>query len=449
MNDILDHLKQTLDQLLNPSLDSLVGTSKTNGTLRPCNATETLSKEYGVFKTSFKYESLSVFSIVNRGSRYWRGKAGYELYTSSINFPYMQWHDYDRLPEYTHNANMNWAPRGCYVVESAFKGIPPQFVHVNWDVKLPWFVRNEALLLIVLLIAVAIGVHAGIRDHSSVAGLVVFGLSIGGFAALCGLLKFVVNLRDFFLINFFVRRLIYRYKIEPNIENAPWHELKGFRIFDSKRDEYRYEDPVGPNIPNTIPNKTQIRADFGVGYPEMTVTNGTWPEGTITELHRLLVLHFIERRAYHLEQHCQYKQEIEIRVQISHKANKDNQKAFELLAALDDRSLDQPLPRAKELLIAASLLLIDTHCKWTPSDGYERIPISELKIEMPDEKRERIASAQKPIAEAAAILNDPATPSNDALRGILALVEQTWRDRDLVANFSEERYAAHRTQAAC
>jgi hypothetical protein len=231
----------------------------------------------------------------------WPAKGAIKPIISKRNLPSLLWRDFDYPATEDYNCHMNWAPRACYVLPSNFEDQPLQFVHINWDGRLPWFASN--LIFIYPMFVFAFLAAAAIIISSLSAGrpidhmiahavfalvLPVVFISIFLFGPLF-LIKHFTTLRNFFLIDFFVRRAIWKGKIRPNVICAPWADLEGFEITPVQIDPGESEE-------HRPQNRYQIRASFGIGHERMVISNTTANDLYVQELHRLLQLHFIASR---------------------------------------------------------------------------------------------------------------------------------------------------------
>jgi len=253
---------------------------------------------------------------LNPDCKTWPRKGTFRVERDCDGLPVMYWREEDRHPHMGANAQINWAPRGCFIHRSRHAALPPLFVSVNYDrPALAGLMNFAALAAMACLFFYAFTGCSGwsygqcMAEHDLAfcqaaaqrcresSWSHAFGIVIPA-AIILAFLRGVVSLRVLSGFNFLTARAIWSGLLRPNAVAVPWQSL----------------DPAFTLVKKSAPHKElyihdhkhidrqEIHASFGHGHAPARIVNGTWSDDDVRELHRMLMLHFVIERRQRLEE---------------------------------------------------------------------------------------------------------------------------------------------------
>ncbi|MGO9986813.1 MAG: hypothetical protein ACLPIX_21705 [Rhodomicrobium sp.] len=229
---------------------------------------------------------------LDRNSALWPKKGNWRILHDHDGLPVLFWREYDRPAETEANAQICWAPRGCFVWPSNQEDEPPLFVSVSYDGKLPTLLHNAAFQSMTILIAIGALLYAALFLDRDPLLLITQAVKPWVYAgAALSFIKLFMNLRTAAFINFLTARLIWSGLIRPAVQIAPWSALDAFAVTPGQKVAIPSE-----RLAIVSRQRIQVRASFRLVAPIAVIMDGSWREIAAQECVRLATLHFLERR---------------------------------------------------------------------------------------------------------------------------------------------------------
>ncbi|MGO9983758.1 MAG: hypothetical protein ACLPIX_06050 [Rhodomicrobium sp.] len=250
--------------------------------------------------TKATWKTLEVFH-----RRAWPPKGAYFDLTDDEGLPVIYWRQPDLEPDQYANAQLNWAPRGCFVWVSRSEKQPPMFVNVNWDGALPArFTDNRALITVTLPCFLAFAAAVPFIMNSTHETLTNILLAGAGVTLLISVVfafvdHYLIRFRHLSLLNLRVANRIWGGLIAPRVSLTPWDRLESF----STAEDPRFQAPIPKDVDlERVRPRDRMEANFGLHFRPVDVINGTRNAPMFREWLRVLTLHFIAKRQEYFAQ---------------------------------------------------------------------------------------------------------------------------------------------------